>query len=71
MKDLISFVGRRIVRDRALSIPFDVSAATYSGPTVEEKDNDRESVERNAVYLQGPENGLRLARLISNGEGDV
>lgn len=69
MKDLVVFSGRRIARAKAMSVHLDVPKEAYAGLNAEEVANARESVERDAVYLQGLADGLRLATLVFNKEG--
>lgn len=64
VKDLIVFVGRRVDRAKALTACMDLPEETYAGLNDEEKVNARESVERDAVYLQGFADGIRLATVV-------
>lgn len=65
VKDLLVFVGRRIERAKALAVYLDVPEGAYAGMNAEEKANARESVQRDAIYLQGVVDGLRLGRMVS------
>ncbi|MDR3562197.1 MAG: hypothetical protein P4N59_12280 [Negativicutes bacterium] len=64
MKDLVVFVGRRVGRAKEFTAILDMPEATYAGLSDDEKINARESVERDAIYIQGLADGLRLAALI-------
>ncbi|MDR3562104.1 MAG: hypothetical protein P4N59_11810 [Negativicutes bacterium] len=68
VKDFIVFIGRRVVRAKALTALFDIPEEVYAELNAEEKANAKESVERDAIYLQGLADGLRLATLTSDKE---